>query len=57
MELTYDRALHALGEIAKSRFLLASNKEYKEEFKHVENVISGMCRFEITQGLLDSLAS
>lgn len=53
MELTYDRALHALGEIARSRFLLASNEEYKEEFKHVENVVSGMCRFEITQGLLD----
>jgi hypothetical protein len=35
LELTYDRALHALGEIAKSKFLLASNKEYKEDFKDV----------------------
>lgn len=49
IELTYDRALHSLGEIARSRFLLASNKEYKEEFKHVENVEAGMNRFEVTQ--------
>jgi hypothetical protein len=38
-----------LGEIARSKFLLASNKEYKEEFKHIENVEDGMNRFEVTQ--------
>ena len=55
IELTYDKALHFLGEMGRSKMFLASWEQYKKEFSH-HDVILGMEQYPITEEMLDSLA-
>lgn len=54
IELTYDRAMHFLGNIARSDIIKASKKEYDLKYAHLklEEVIDN---YEISQELLESL--
>jgi hypothetical protein len=56
IELTYDKALHFLGEMGKSKMFLSSCEDYQNEYPN-NDVIEGMDQYPITEEMLETLAN
>ena len=55
IELTYDKAMHFLGAIAKSDLIRFNKQEYQARYgsRHLEELVE---QYQISQELLESLA-
>ena len=56
IELTYDKALHFLGEMGRSKMFLADKKKYMQQYPGNE-VVEGLEQYPITQQMLQNLSN
>jgi len=47
--MTYDRALHFLGELGRSEMFLSDSAKFKDQFKHIEDPKIGIERYQVSQ--------
>lgn len=58
VELTYDKALHFLGELGRSELFLADEKMFKERFEpKMEDPRKGIDRYQVSQDLLNKFTN
>jgi hypothetical protein len=53
VELTYDRALHFLGELGRSEMFLADEEKFRSKYAAIEDPKVGIERYPVSEELLN----